>query len=281
MPDYAKDIDKAKQKAIDALNEHADEMSSSAYEIMLQAIEDTFDIKAGKIIADKDFIKKLNQLTNDAIALFQTTPKFSGPVSQFVKRMSGISDAITVFQDNVNGITVPDFETAKKIVIDETLDQMLGNGLNQNFVQPLRDMIYQNVTSGSSLKEVRAQIKRFIQGGKDVSGKLGQYLEQTAIQAVDSYAGAINKKLLETFDYDGLLITGSLIDTSSPQCRFAIEDLKGKITRDNWDEVKAHAGKNAPLIAGTTFDNLPVNRLHWGCRHSFYPIIFKTNKKAA
>lgn len=281
MPDYARDIEIAKQQAIDALNSHIDEMGESAYDIMLQAIEDTFDFKTGKIVADKDFIKKLNKLTVAVLDLLQITPKFSGPVSQFVKRMPTISEAITTFQDNINNITVPEFEVAKKIVIDETLDQMLGNGLNQNFVIPLRDLVYQNVTSGLSLKDAREQIKLYIQGGKDVSGKLGKYMDQTAIQAVDSYSGAINKKLLETFDYDGLLITGSLIDTSSPQCRYSIEDLNGKITRDNWSDVKAHVGKNAPLIPGTTFDNLPVNRLHWGCRHSFYPIIIKNIKKAA
>jgi hypothetical protein len=97
----------------------------------------------------------------------------------------------------------------------------------------------------------------------------------TAQQAADSYSGAINKKLLETFKYDGLLITGSLIDTSSPQCRYAIVDLNGRISRDNWPEVVAHSTAKYPLILGTTFDNVPINRLHWGCRHSFFPIILK------
>lgn len=279
MPNHEDDIRKAKQRAIAALN--IDEMGIGAYDIILQAIEDTFDFKAGKIIADRDFIKKLNQLTISILDLLQSEPKFIGNVSAFVKRMPKISDAISTFQLVTNNITVPTFETAKNIVIDETLDQMVGNGLNQHFVQPLRDLIYQNVTSGLSLKQAKENIRVYIQGGKDESGKLGRYIDQTAIQAVDSYSGAINKKLLETFDYDGLLITGSLIDNSSPQCRFAINELNGQITRDNWSEVVAHVGKNAPLIEGTTFDNLPVQRLHWGCRHSFYPILIKQIKKAA
>lgn len=241
---------------------------------MLQSIEDTFNLQSGKIIGDKDFIKQLNKLTIDVLDLLQTDPKFSGPVSQFVKRMTGVSEAITDFQKSVNGIKVPAFEIAKNIVIDETVDKMLNNGLNQKFVQPLRNLIYQNVTGGLSLKDARTQIKEFISGGQDTSGKLGQYIEQTAIQAVDAYSGAINTKLLETFDYDGQLITGSLIDNSSPQCRYAIEKLGGKITRENWKEVKKIGDKNG-LLEGTTFDNLPANKLHWGCRHSFFPIILK------
>lgn len=275
MPDYSRDIERAKQKAIDALNARIGSMSTAAYDIMLKAIEDTFDFKAGKIVGDADFVEQLNKLTSEVLNLLQSDPKFTGPVSQFVKRMPEIADAITDFQKATNDIKVPAFETAKKIVIDETLDQMLNNGLNQKFVVPLRDLIYQNVSGGLSLSNARSQIKDFIKGGKDESGKLGRYIEQTAIQATDSYSGAINKKLLETFDYDALLITGSLIDNSSPQCRFAINELGGKITRENWKDVVAHATKRFPLIEGTTFDNLPLNRLHWGCRHSFYPIILK------
>lgn len=271
----ANDIDKAKQKAVDALNRRIDEMGQAAYTIMLQAIENNFNITQGKIEASKAFIKQLNKLTADVLDLIQSEPKFTGPVSQFVKRIGPISEAISEFQLDVNGVKVPEFPTIKKIIQDEIVDKMLDNGLNQKFVQPLRDLIYQNATTGLSLGDAKTAIKEYIKGGKDVSGKLGSYIDQTAQQAVDSYSGMINKKLVETFSYDGLLITGSLIDNSSPQCRFAIEELGGKITRENWEQVKAHATKKFPLIEGTTFDNLPVQRLHWGCRHSFYPIKIK------
>lgn len=271
MPDTGRDIEKAKRKAIDALNSNVGAMSSAAYEIMLKTINDTFDFKAGKLQPDKDFVKKLNKLTSEVLDLIQSEPKFTGPVSQFVKRMTDISEAITDFQKSVNSVNVPAFETAKKIVIDEIIDKMLNNGLNQSFVQPVRDLIYQNATGGLSMADARTQIKAM----SATNGKLGRYIEQTSIQAVDAYSGAINKKLLETFDYDGQLITGSLIDNSSPQCRFAINILKGTITRENWPKVKEIGEKYYGWIEGTTFDNLPVNRLHWGCRHSFYPYLLK------
>lgn len=275
MPNDGKNIEKAKQKALDALNAKQSQMNKAAYDVFIEVIENTFDIKGGQIEAGKDFIKQLNKLTVDVLDLLQNEPKFTGPVSNFIKRLYPISDAITDFQKDVNGIKVPALTVEKKIVIDETIDKMLDNGLNQKFVQPLRDLVYRNVTGGLSLSDAKAAIKEYIQGGNDVTGKLGSYLEQTAVQAVDMYSGIINKKLMEEFKYDGLLMTGSLIDNSSPQCRFAIEKLKGKITRENWAEVVAHVGKNAPLIEGTTFDNVAINKLHWGCRHNFFPIIIK------
>lgn len=279
MINYALEIDRAKQAAIDALNSQAAKLESSAYEIMLKVIDDTFDVKAGQIVADADFVSKLNKLTDEVISLIQQAPEFKGSVSQFVKRLNGdVSSSISDFQQAVNGVVVPAFEEAKKVAVDETIEQLLGNGLNQNFVQPLRDLIYQNVTNGLSLSQAKQQIKEYIQGGKDASGKLSRYIDQTAQQAVDTYSGVINKKLLETFEYNALLVTGSIIDNSSPQCRYVIEDLSGKIKRDQWGEVKDHVGVNTPLIPGTTFDTLPIMRLHWGCRHSFYPIVLKQNE---
>jgi len=269
------EIDKAKEKAVKELSKHIDEMGSAAYAIMLKAIEDVFDIKGGKIVGNKDFIKQLNKLTVQVLDLLQTTPEFSGAISQFVKRMNPISEAITDFQKETNGIKVPDFEVQKKIVIDETIEQMLGNGLNQNFVQPLRDLIYQNVTGGLSLSDARTAIKDYIQGGKDVSGKLGRYIEQTAQQSVDSYSGMINKKILDTFKMDTLLMTGTLIDNSSPQCKFVYNELDKKLTKEKWPEFEKIAKKNG-LIEGTTFETMPINLAHWGCRHGWYPIKTKT-----
>jgi hypothetical protein len=274
MPDPGKNIDDKKQKAVDALKAKIDQMSNAAYDILINAIESNFDFKQGQVQITAAFVKQLNRLTLEVGELLQTDPKFTGPIGSFIKKLEPISEAISEFQKQTNGITVPDYVTAKKVVIDEIIDQMTNNGLNKGFVQPLRDLIHQNFTSGLSLSEAKTQIKEFIKGGKDVSGKLGQYIEQTAQQAVDSYSGVINKKLLEQFNYDGLIFTGSLIETSSPQCRYVVNELNRRITPENWPELKKIAEKHG-LIDGTTFENLPLNLLHWDCRHGYYPIILK------
>ena len=177
MPEYGKDITAAKQKVLDILNTCINKMDKVTYAMLLQAIEETFDIQNHNIQNDKYFIKKLNKLTIGIIDLIQTNLKFTGPVSQLIK--------------------------------------------------------------------------------KDPSN-----------------SAAINTKLLKTFDYDGILMTGSLIDISSPQCKYVIKELGGTITRKNWALVKAIAEKHG-LIEGTTFDNLPTNKLHKKCRHGLYPIMLK------
>lgn len=272
MADPTRNIEKEKKSAIDELGLSVDAMAEAAYELMVKLMDSHFDTAGGYVLADKGFVKELNRVTTDFLELLKSSPKFSGPVTQFVKRMDDISAAMEKFNKAMNGIDMPAYETAKKVAIEEILDQMLNNGLNQGFVQPLRDLIYQNVTSGLSLTEAKQAIRQYIAGGKDVTGKLGSYIDQTARQAVNAYTGLINMKLLQTYGYDTLLMTGTLIDNSSPQCIYGLKTLGGKITRENFPAVASKATKKFKLIPGTTFDNLPLNLLHWGCLHQFYPI---------
>lgn len=273
MPESGNDIDKKKEHAVAELSARLSEMTSEAQRVIEEAIADEFDFENGKIVVKADFSKRLDKMVNKILQGLQDSPKFKGPVSQFVKRMPEVSAEISKFQQANNAIKVPAFEATKKIIIDEIINQMLDNGLNQNFVQPLRDLIYRNATTGLSLTQAKQELKKYIGAGKDKSGKLHSYLEQTAQHGVDLYSGAINRKLMETYDYNGLLITGTIIDNTSPQCRYCIRDLNRKIKRSDWPSVKEKATKKFPLIKGTTFDNLPIMLLHWGCRHGFYPVI--------
>ena len=275
MPEPVKNIQSEQKKAVDVIKMHITRLSNEAFRILMDLLEKEFDFSGGKFVADKNFIDKLNNVTIRLLEEIQKDPSFTGAISQFVKRLPAISSALDQFQKQVNGnSTVPKFDVTKKIIVDETIDQFLNNGLNQNFAQPLRDLIYQNVNSGLSLKDARENIKDYIKGGQDKSGKLGSYLEQTARQSVSAYTGAINTKILQHFKYDALLIAGTIIDNTTPQCRFAINDLNGTIKRTDWPALEKMAKKNG-LMPNTNFDNLPTNLLHWNCRHDFYPIKLK------
>jgi len=271
MPEQNK-IDKKKEEVIQSLAESLADMSNEAYRVILEELEKEFKFEDGKFVTGSDFNDRLNRLTNNTISRLQESPKFAGNISKFIKRLPEISDAIGKFQMQY-GVKVPEMVGVKKVIVDEIINQMLDNGLNQNFVQPLRDMIYRNATTGLSLSQARKDIEEYIKGGNDKSGKLHSYIEQTAQQSVDMYSGAINKKLMELFDYNAMIVTGTIIDNSAPQCIYAVQDLKGVIKRSDWPSVKDKATKKAEIIPGTTFNNLPIMLLHWGCRHGFYPVI--------
>lgn len=267
---------KSQAQAIDEAKDNASEidiqqLETTAYPLIVDALESSFDFVRGAIVVGAAFIKQLNIFTNKIAAALRIEPKFIGAVSGVVKRIPQIKDAIDEFQ-KTQGITTVKDNVASKLIEETLKEAILREGLNQHFIQPLRDLVHRDAMGGLTLKGAKELIKDYVKSGKDQSGKLKSYVQQTAQQAVDAYTGMVSMKLMQEFKYDGLLMTGSLIDTSAPQCVYAINELGGIITRADWPKLKKIAEKHG-LIDNTTFDNLPVNQLHWGCRHSFYPFV--------
>jgi hypothetical protein len=119
------------------------------------------------------------------------------------------------------------------------------------------------------LDELTSKVVDLVRTDPNSIGPVSQLIEKKPYDQ-----GAINAELMKEFNYDGLLMVGSLIDVSSPQCRYVANELGGRIKRSDWPKLKSIAEKHG-LMEGTTFDNLPKNKLHRQCRHEFVPIIIK------
>lgn len=274
---YIKEIEKLKADAEKGIIAKLPAIEQQSYQMLLDWIDATLESKGGRLIATPESTGILNNFTENFMKVMQDLSDYKGSVSKYIKNLKPINQLITEFQKSQNvNIAKANITPVTEFVVNEILNMYLDNGLNSNFVQPLRDILFRNISSGASIKELKAQLKDFVISGKDVSGKLGRYITQTAQQGVDSYSGAINKKLLETFKYTHIIISGSLIATSSPQCRYAVDKLGGIIAQKDWPKVKEIAQRNG-LIEGTNFTNLPFNKLHWGCRHEFTPVILDEN----
>jgi hypothetical protein len=252
------------------------DMENFAYEALVQWITENLDISKGNLVASEETIAILNDFDNAFLKVLNGMKAYKGAVSSLIKDLPKISNAIEQYQTSVNGISwaAAKVEPVQKLVVNEIMNAYADNGLHKEFVQPVRDLIYQNIAAGTSVKETKAILKDYVKSDEAPS-KLSRYITQTSQQAVDSYAGAINKKLMDTFKYPYLQMSGSLIKTSAPQCRKGINGYDGLISEEVWEnEIKPLAEKNG-LIKGTTFKSLPFNKLHWGCRHEFTPTMRK------
>lgn len=251
-----------------------------AYQALIDWIDESMNIRAGKLVASEETISILNDFDSSFLRVLNGMKAYKGAVSSLLKELPKIGNAIEKYQTSANGISwaAAEVNPVQKMVVNEIMKAYTENGLNKNFVQPLRDLLYQNIVAGASLKEVKEVLKDYVKSDPNAPSKISRYLTQTAQQAVDSYSGAINKKLMDKFDYPYLQMSGSLIATSSPQCVRGIQEFDGLISRDTWKEVIEPLAKKHGLIEGTTFNNLPFNRLHWGCRHEFTPTMVKGSK---
>lgn len=270
--EYIKKLNELKAKGERAAISQVPEIEKQAVQLLFDFIDDNLDVKDGEFVANERAAKALNNFTDFMLAAMAELSDYKGAVSQYLKNFKSISNLMEEFQKS-NGVKVNQARigAAQELVVAEVINRYSDNGLNEGFVQPLRELLFNNISGGLNKKEAMSQLREFIAGGRDSTGKLHRYIEQTAQQGVDSYTGATNVRIMQTFKIDTYIMSGSLIKTSSPQCRYAINKLNGLIDRKDWPKVKEIAEDNG-LIEGTTFENLPINKLHWGCRHEFTPI---------
>jgi hypothetical protein len=270
--EYEKKLQALKDQSQRAVIARLPKLENQAYAVLLEWIDANLDIKGGHFVANAQAAAALNSFTDVYMSTLTELSDYRGSVGQYLKNFRPMRDVIEEFQ-RTQGLDIrrANLGAVQEIVVNEIINRYSENGLNEGFVQPLRELLFNNITSGTSKTGARAQLKDFIKSGKDTTGKLGRYMEQTAQQGVDSYTGAINTRIMQTFEINTMIVSGSLIATSSTQCRFVINELNGLLDREDWEEVVSIAGDE--LIEGTTFENLPFNKLHWGCRHEFTPAV--------
>lgn len=270
--EYQKKLAELRARTERAVIERAPSLEKLAYQLMSDYVDENFTVQNGRFVIDERVLSALNDFVDRYLGAFTTSPEYQGAVGKYLKSFDDMQELMERFQRS-RGLDLRQAKlgAVQEVVVNEIVNRYSENGLNPGFVQPLRDLLFNNVTGGLSKTEALAQLREHIAGGKDTTGKLQRYLEQTAQQGVDSYTGAVNVRIMQTFDINTMIVSGSLIETSSDQCRFVINELNGILDREDWPEVEDIAGDE--LIEGTDFDNLPFNKLHWGCRHEFTPAV--------
>lgn len=278
--EYIKKLARLKEQSQRAVVAGLPSIEQQAYQLLMDYIDQNLDTKDGNLVPNDRAVKALQNFTDIYLGALTELSDYKGTVGQYLKNFKSMGQLMADFH-RANGLNVKtaNLGAVQEIVVNEIINRYSENGLNPGFVQPLRELLFNNVTGGLNKKQAMAQLRDYIASGKDATGKLGQYLEQTAQQGVDSYSGAVNTRIVQTFKIDTYLMSGSLIATSSPQCRWAIEKLGGIIDKKDWPALKAKAEKNG-LAEGTNFENLAINKLHWGCRHEFTAITLTPSQRA-
>lgn len=177
-------------------------------------------------------------------------------------------------QKDLNNIKVriKDLPKTRQLQIDLVSENMIGSGVDANFLRPIREVIAKNTLAQSSFAETRDFLKNYILGDKDAQGKLQRYAHQIARDSIMQYDGTVNAQIMKTYEMTNISYVGSLIEDSRPQCIRWVEDFDGIIPVDELEDEIVWAEKNGSgMIDGTTVENFCVNRGGYNCRHQAIP----------
>lgn len=200
------------------------------------------------IVLTKDYLDSLRQFANGFDEQAEWNDKyFSKVFSDF--KTSTTADAI--------------LESSKK----SALNELIGAPMEANFIAPVADIINTSVSSGSSWVDLSNQIKDYVLGAGDESGKLTHYASQIAHDAFAYSDRAYTNIIAEENDAEWYLYSGTEQQNSRPFC----DERKGKYF--HYKEIEAWAGLNWQGKAeGTNEQTIFILAGGYRCIDSILPV---------
>lgn len=227
-----------------------------------------FDKSQGRLVLNADTIKLINQAEFEILQALNKSG-YNSRVKAYLKDFDKIKTATIAQQKSINSIDVSVrlLNNIQKGAIQQTTNMLLGNGLNTNLIQPVKDILLQSASSGMTIPQAELQLRQVILGDAERLGKLERYATQISRDAISGFDGMMQGRIAKEYELDCLSYEGSIIRDSRPQCiRWAgMGELKiSELTEEiNW----AYSNGNG-MIPNTTKDNFYIYRGGYSCRHS-------------
>lgn len=248
---------------------------------------DSLDIIGGEFqLADLP-IDKINELQIKLTEVINRSG-YLNKIETFVRDLNKITlNSISNLEGNGYGFQRKPLNDIEKKWQSFTVQSLSDSGLHEGFTRPVLNVIDSAISMGKSVTELRGELKDYIVGGKDQTGRLKSYVTTTAREAVSTMQGAQINGVANELGYDYLQYTGGLLDDSRGQCYHWVHEMNGKIPKDKIEfEIKeAYKNQRAKKIIfdgedkhrysgmkpNTTIKNFIIVRGGWGCIHSIFP----------
>ena len=170
-----------------------------------------FDTKNGKLVGGKSspnypkILKLINKVDKEI--------KKGAHITDYLKSFDEIEAINSDIHTDLNNIEIDinKISRYKQELVNDIIDQLTGSGMDVNFIQPARQMLFKNVTLGSPISELSKQLKEYIIGTPEKPGQLSRYATQITRDAVSQYDGAINQMVRDEFQMDAIMYVGSVI----------------------------------------------------------------------
>lgn len=273
-------IDKKDQTIIDSENEllsKFDSIEKDIYNAVLKKVK-TFNQKDGKIVFDDDNVTSINEI-NQIVAESIQKSDYVNQVKQYLRDFDQIKEFNFDIQKDVNDLSRGELEDlinpVQRGIVNQTLTNLTGQGVNTNFIDPLREGIYKNVVAGTTITDLEGYLNAFINTNPERMGQFKRYVSQVSRDALNQFDGQVNSRIADEFGLDAFRYVGSIIEDSRPQCVRWVG--KGVILKEDLtNELNWAYSNGTGMIPGTTADNFAVYRGGYNCRHSAIP--FKLTK---
>lgn len=276
--------DLLKEQLVERLRSNVGEIEQEVLDsifTILDKIPTSSGIFTGIVTAEQ--LLEISQVINQALATNGYRQKVELFISDFGKVTLNTSDILK----SVGGYdirTLP-LSAIEKKWANNTIETLLGSGINENFKRPIQKIIDDTISDGGSISQAKETLIDFVKGNKDKSGKLKSYLTQTARDSVSQLQGQQFKAVSDNVETKIIRYVGGLLTDSRGQCTRWVKELHGRIKWTDLDEEIKLAYKNQErkleepkghrwggMMPNTTPSNFLIKRGGYNCTHTAIPV---------
>lgn len=240
------------------------------------------DIKGGDIVVSVKNLKTLNKIKKglDGALL---TDKYLSNISSFVSFYS-VTDKVQnkYFSSLEKNFTPPEITNQiRQQAIDETIESLAGSGVKFEVLQPVRELISTNVTTGGNWAEMVKALDNIITSKLPDEGRLRKYTTQIVTDAMNQYSANYSQTITEDLGLKWFQYVGAKVTATRPLCnalvnqRYVHQSELPKIVKGVVKGRQTALGKNGlPLgqIPGTNATNFQTYRGGFNCSHHLIPV---------
>lgn len=276
-----KEIIKQKNKRLEQIPDEfltAVEKSQKRIFGELLGLLDRFELTGGKIAITSANLAIVDSIIEDLkIVIYDS--EYSDAVAAFAKefdKQGKINE--DYFQQAFEDFKTPEIAAT---IVDrtkkETVESLLGQSLDENFLKPARQLMDDLVTSGSGFKESVQAIRDFAEGNEDADGRLLQYSKQIAHDQFAYSDRGFTNAAADEIDAEWYFYSGGELPTTRCFC----EERNGKYF--HYKEVEAWGRgedlgqcKSGDLWQGadrnTNEQTIFIYLGGYNCMHSLQPV---------
>lgn len=268
---------------ITAFNESMPAVQKQAYKEVLNLMSDLDKYSDGTVKASVKNVKliaKIKQRLQEVI--------IDGSYNKRLKKLLETYDEITKLQNQYFSATVQQFTVPavlaelQKQAIDITIESLGEQGMNVNVINPVRDILNKNITTGGKVADMTEEVRAYLLGDQETDGRLAKYAKQITTDALNQYSANYNKVISDDLGFEWYRYSGSLRKTSRELCVKLIEAKKGCMPYIHKSQIQdivngyicgervaiyKKTGLPQGMIAGTNASNFFVNRGGYSCNH--------------
>lgn len=261
--------DRIKADAVEAFQKSTGKISKRIYDRVMDRLA-ALQV-AGSIEEQQRLIAGIEQ----ELLTILNSSGYPSEVAQFLRVFGDVTDNVIEVQQELSAITItPELlSPLQTAFVEDAAKYLTDAGIQYEFIQPIKDVLTNTFLTGADFGDVRTQLETLILGDAERLGGLERFVSQTATDSINQYDGLIQKKISTEFEMKWYRYSGSLIETSRPQCERWVEKFGGWLHESEFaQQIEWAINNGSGMVPTTTPSNFTIYRGGYNCRHRMIPV---------